>query len=352
MVSNSPIDHVIESASYVNEHSKFVKINNDKILEFIKNINKDEYEAKSSVVQFPLNFSNAQQEANFWFTLDLINFGSGFRKELHELSGRGAYETICYGLFGMFLSQSGNLSAKFLGGLSLNEVGSYFSIPAQVEFELQPGIYSYKDSPLKPLILKIQKVLKESSEAMEELGYKDFGEFIWKITDPKSTQQPPLASEFIEKILDKIPAFRDTATLGDHKIYIYKKVQLLAADLYRRFKDTIPDRFGFQDVDKITVFTDNVLPAVLRHFGILQVDPELETEINESKELQSGSQKEVELRVQAIQACLVIINVANQSSETSFIKNSMKLDYYLWTKGKDESIRKFERHICKDTVYY
>jgi hypothetical protein len=71
-------------------------------------------------------------------TIDLINFGSGFRNELHAscqrvrssaeyppffgfLITQGAYETIQYGIINLFLSRS-NLDARVLTSLSLTDV--------------------------------------------------------------------------------------------------------------------------------------------------------------------------------------------------------------------------------------
>ncbi|EGC29356.1 hypothetical protein DICPUDRAFT_51328 [Dictyostelium purpureum] len=354
MVSDNPLQQVRESAKWVSEHADNVKIDPIAINEFLTNLKKDEYDSKSSTVIFPLNFSTPKHEVNFWFILDLINFGSGFRKELHEASKRGAYETICYGLFGMYLSQSGNLSANFLNKLSLNEISSFFSIPIIEEYEMQPGIYTCRDTPLKPLALKIQQVLKESSEVMLELGFDSFADFVWKITDPVKTAQKGgcLASNFVKELVTKIPAFNDQVKYKDHNVFIFKKAQLLAADLNRRFKDSESARFNFTDIDQITVFTDNVLPAVLRKFGILKLSKELEEKLDNGGELLPGND-EVELRVQAIQASIEIVEMSKTRPD-NFIKNSLELDYYLWTKGKDESFRnefRDENNFVQDDLF-
>lgn len=53
--------------------------------------------------------------------LDLINFGSGFRNELHNSAGRGAYDTMTYGVLGLHLSK-GWLTAKLMAEITLAEV--------------------------------------------------------------------------------------------------------------------------------------------------------------------------------------------------------------------------------------
>eukprot|EP01133_Synstelium_polycarpum_P019351 gene19351-23169_t len=345
------LGHVAQSAQWMSENSKSVSIDYDMIDKFISELSQDEYESMSSHVQFPLNFADHKQEVTFWFILDLINIGSGYRRELHAVSERGAYETICYGLFGMFLSQSGKLDNKFLSSMSIHEVSSYFNIPVSVEVEHQPCIYKYIDSPLKPLVVNIHHILRESAEICTLLGFQDFGSLVYKYTEP--ALEGPSAAALVSQLVNLFPAFADrTVYTGGQQLAIYKKAQLLAADLYRRFKDVIPERFNFTDINDLTVFTDNVLPAVLRKLNILTItDATLAAQIDAGTELAPGDQ-EAELRVLAIHASRSIVNRAHLINPNHFIVNDVKLDYYLWTKGKDAAFRTFERHYTKQTLFY
>ncbi|KAI9916591.1 hypothetical protein PsorP6_018205 [Peronosclerospora sorghi] len=58
---------------------------------------------------------------------ELLNFGSGFRKNLHKYVERGAHDTIVFGLIGMYISVP-KLDAQFLQHLSIDLVASYFVI--------------------------------------------------------------------------------------------------------------------------------------------------------------------------------------------------------------------------------
>ena len=70
-------------------------------------------------------------------------------------------------------------------------------------------------------------------------------------------------------------AFHDVAMYHGHEVVLMKKVQLLAGDLYKRFCNELPAIFEFCDITNVTVFVDNVLPAVLRFFGVLRLSPKL-----------------------------------------------------------------------------
>jgi len=95
-----------------------------------------------------------------------------------------------------------------------------------------------------------------------------------------------------------------------------------------------------------------VLPAVLRKFGILELTPKLALHIDSRADLVT-SDDEIELRVLAIVASNIIINRIKSLNKFSSLKiNSLVLDYYLWTKGKDPEFRAIERHYTKDTFFF
>jgi len=164
----------------------------------------------------------------------------------------------------------------------------------------------------------------------------------------------PLASFLIENLVQAFPAFNDKATYDGKEIFLYKKVQLLCADLHRRFGNE-DKRFNFKDVDQLTVFTDNVVPAVLRKMGMMKLSEKFAQRIDEGKTLPPGPQ-EIELRAIAIQVSDEIVRKGREkfkdNLEISSLFNSIHLDYYLWMTGKDPEFRKVERHYTKDTVYY
>lgn len=234
-----------------------------------------------------------EDHVNFLSILNLINFGSGYRKELHSATNRGAYETILYGsitllhifhcahhlfffldflVLSMHLSQD-KLDASFLSKLTNYEVATYFTIPLVSETEVQPGLHSVIPHPLKVLADLITKVLNESGQILKQQNARNFADWIFQMMAVGQVT----ASALVTKLVATFPAFRDVAMYKGQEVLILKKVQLLVGDLYREFaeKDT---RFHFPDIDQLTVFTDNVLPAVLRkvfdvfHFVLFELN--------------------------------------------------------------------------------
>ena len=113
--------------------------------------------------------------------------------------------------------------------------------------------------------------------------------------------------------------------------------------------------FRFPDVDRLTVFSDNVLPAVLRELGIVRVAPAVLERITVGEPLKAAEQADTELRAAAIVACEEIVKLA-KSDEFAVLGlgdlTSMVLDYYVWRVGKEPRFRSVPRHSTKDTIFY
>jgi hypothetical protein len=97
-----------------------------------------------------------------------------------------------------------------------------------------------------------------------------------------------------------LAGFRDHAVYKGHQVFIYKRAQIFVADLWGAFKGQ--GLGGFKDIASITMFADYVVPAVLRHWGILTCSQALVKMLDSLQELPSGSEEEVELRACTITA--------------------------------------------------
>lgn len=84
--------------------------------------------------------------------------------------------------------------------------------------------------------------------------------------------------------------------------------------------------------------------------GILVLDKELSEFVDAGKDLVSGD-TEVELRVCAIEASERMVAAIREVYPEKKV-NSMELDYFLWTIGKDPLYRSTERHYTKNKIFY
>jgi hypothetical protein len=99
----------------------------------------------------------------------------------------------------------------------------------------------------------------------------------------------------------------------------HKRPQIAANDL------ALAGVAAFTDLDRLTVFADNVLPHVLRCDGVLSYAPELAARIDAGEELAHGSREEIELRACAVHACEQLASAADIAPRT--------LDNWLWHRG-------------------
>jgi hypothetical protein len=116
----------------------------------------------------------------------------------------------------------------------------------------------------------------------------------------------------------------------------YKKAQIAAADL--ALAGVVP----FGDVDRLTIFADNLVPHVLRCDGVLVYDARLAAHIDAGRLLRMGPQ-EREIRACAVHACEQIAGRLGVPPAT--------LDHWLWNRGQAPAYKARPRHRCR-TVFY
>ncbi|KAK2746970.1 hypothetical protein FQN57_002542 [Myotisia sp. PD_48] len=102
------------------------------------------------------------------------------------------------------------------------------------------------------------------------------------------------AAALVVLLAENFPCFRDEARFDGKKVRLYKRAQILVADLWACFQGE--DYGEFHDIDKITMFADYRIPQMLNQMGCLLYSPPLESHIRQLKMLSSGSVRELELR--------------------------------------------------------
>lgn len=94
--------------------------------------------------------------------------------------------------------------------------------------------------------------------------------------------------------------FRDHTVYKGHQVFLYKRAQIFAADLWGAFKG---QGYGeFTDVGAITIFADYIVPAVLQQLGVLRYSSSLASNVENQNEIGSGTEEEIELRACSVYA--------------------------------------------------
>ncbi|KAJ3105658.1 hypothetical protein HDU96_008476 [Phlyctochytrium bullatum] len=332
-------------------------LDDDRPQAFLENLPLELYQtlSKNDAAALPIRFETLEQEINFLALFYLLNFGSGWRQELHKAVGRGAFDTIRFGMMSMHISGQ-KLNAAFLRDIRAPDVASFFDLPftEDVPHPTMAGVTLSKPHPLRPFIENLTKVMNETGQFLAQNGYAaGLGAFILDITKPVDGS-PRSTSDVVESLARGIPGFRDMGTYQGKDIFIFKKVQLLVSSLSRRFSSTDPKRFAFSGTELLTIGADNVIPRVLGALDILKFSPEIERMIEEQVDFGLAGMDWV-LRGAAIEAAERIVEKARIAFEAQTLSVEIKtveLESYLWMLGKESQYRPLKRPVNKQTSFY
>jgi hypothetical protein len=116
----------------------------------------------------------------------------------------------------------------------------------------------------------------------------------------------------------------------------YKRAQIVPNDL------ALAGIAEFHDLERLTIFADNLVPHVLRVDGVLRYDDALARRID-TGELLTPGEEEREIRGCAVHACELLgaeLGVAPRI-----------LDTWLWNRGQEARYKAVPRHRTR-TVFY
>jgi hypothetical protein len=132
--------------------------------------------------------------------------------------------------------------------------------------------------------------------------------------------------------------FEDSSVYGELTIPFLKRAQIAAADL------AAAGVAEFHDLERLTMFADNLVPHVLRLDGVLSFDRELVARIGRGELLAHGSAEEVEIRACAVHA-VELLTAARRGSRAS------EIDKLLWHRGQGAGYKSSPRHRSRCTAY-
>jgi hypothetical protein len=116
----------------------------------------------------------------------------------------------------------------------------------------------------------------------------------------------------------------------------YKRAQIVPANL------ALAGVAGFDDLDRLTIFADNLVPHVLRCDGVLVYDARLAAHIDAGRLLRPGPQ-EHEIRACALHACELLSARLTVAPRV--------LDNWLWNRGQSADHKALPRHRCRCVFY-
>ena len=259
----------------------------------------------------------------FVLTLDAINFGSGYFPLLRKRPGLSGYFTIAASLNDQF-KEHRPLSAQRLARLTAEDCTKMFG----QDFDNEP----------------IRELMQLFAAALNDLGRCLLDRFDGSFTG--LVEAAGSSAERLVQLLVEMPYLNDVEPYNGLEVPFYKRAQLTAADLSVAFEGKGPGHFD--DLDRLTIFADNLVPHVLRTDGVLLYEEALAARIDSERLIPSGSIEEVEIRACAVHAVELL---TKELRRTGHDVTAMGLDYLLWNRGQQPYYKARPRHRTR-TVFY
>ena len=286
-------DRVREECRFIAENARFVSIDLDRLVELEP--------GPPPALDAERHYLEGAPEdvADYMLVLDTINFGSGWFPTLRKRPGCSGYFTVAASLTDHF-RRSGAWSAAELRALKGSDVAGVLG--QEPDHELM-GLYA---------------------EALRDLGrFLEARRALDLVGDARGS-----AERLASMLAAGMPFFDDRG--------FWKRAQITPNDL------ALAGVAEFNDLDRLTIFADNLVPHVLRVDGVLRYDPGLAARIDAGELLPPGKE-EREIRGCAVHACELISERLEMPARL--------LDTALWNRGQAPRYKSVPRHRTR-TVFY
>ncbi|HEX3872541.1 MAG TPA: queuosine salvage family protein [Solirubrobacteraceae bacterium] len=237
--------------------------------------------------------------AAYILLLDSINFGSGWFPTIRKRAGCSGYTTIAWALADRFRMYGAYTNAE-LRTISVPDLADTLGQPADHEL----------------IALYAQAV-------------RGLGRFLGRRPALELVDSCDRSADRLARTLAAgMPMFADRG--------FFKRAQIVAADL------ALAGVAEFDDLDRLTIFADNLVPHVLRCDGVLVYDGSLAARIDAGRPLPTGG-VEREIRACAVHACELLSAALGVPPRV--------LDNWLWNRGHGARYKSLPRHRCRCVFY-
>ena len=318
----SPCERVRRAAAEVSRRARFVRIDPAGIGALAERLAREAPPTPDYDTEHHHRGSPASTLA-FNLTLDSINFGSGWFPLLRKPPGLSGYFTVATGIKRRF-DEKGPWSAAELGEIGARELAALLGQDLAVA--------------------EVRELMELFAEALRDLGAWLGRRFGGRFEGP--VEEAAGSAERLAELLAEMPFYRDVERYDELDVPFYKRAQIVPSDLALAFGG---EGFGrFRDLERLTIFADNLVPHVLRCERVLVYAPELLARIDAGELLAAGSPEEVEIRAGGVHATeLLVAAIRARGGRTC----ARELDQILWTRGQDPRIKAYPRHRTRCTFY-
>jgi hypothetical protein len=251
--------------------------------------------------------ADLETRSGFSLQLNAINFGSGWFPTLRKPPGLSGFRTVEAGL-----RRHGPWSAAALARIERAEIAAVMG-----------------QDPDHVLMGHFERHLRELGTRTRD---EHDGAFLALARAGEGS------AEALASHLSGWDSWRDVSPYDGADVPFFKRAQIAAADL------ALADIAPADDLHRLTLFADNLVPHVLRIDGVLEFDDGLVARIEAGTLLEHDSAEEVEIRACALHAVELLVAAHGATTATA-------VDYVLWNRGAEPRYKARPRHRAPCTQY-
>lgn len=316
------LDSIRLACAQVADRARLVHIDRDRLATYATSL------PAEPLASIPLDprfhfLGQPHETVAYVLTLDTVNFGSGYFPHLRKRDALSGYFTIALSLKEHF-DAHGPPTARDLVRLTPADCARIFG---------QEGI----EGPAQELMALFARALQDLGSFLLR---RFQGEFVALVEAAGGS------AERLVALLAEMPLFRDVASYQGTEVPFYKRAQIAASDL----ATALPGHplGSFVDLDRLTMFADNLVPHVLRLDGVLRYEESLVERIERGELIAAGSPEEVEIRACAVYAVELLVAERRRAGRPLAAR---EIDHYLWHRGQQPFYKARPRHRTR-TVFY
>lgn len=307
-------DRIRSGCFTVMENNPYVKINYDKLDEFIKEIKCDDLENWLLYNPYNLLDLGIEKIINFLLFFEAINysFWGSIKWSIETDDGiKDGSDALLYAML-KYVRESGKVD---FGDLSLDEFKKI--LKGNVEI---------------PLLEERYRTIVQISEIVKKKMNGNFYNYIKDIRDDIS---------LFEVIVNNFPSFKDERMYEDKTIYFYKLAQLLTSDILH-----VRERLEKIEIDcsHLIGCADYKIPQTLRALEIMSYSSELSELVDQKCEIEVSSLYEVSIR-----ASQLVVNNYIKNKLDNFDAIDINDFLFLYSKKVKNIVKPY--HLCRNVNY-
>ena len=303
--------------SYVTKVAKHVKINYDKLNEYICKIEVIKGDSWLNNIGFNLDKLTKEQMINFLLIYHSIGF-SYFGTPKWNIHYNGKNYDGALGLIASFAKSFEKsydmLDFNYLKNLSYDDFKLFLAGNIEI-----PMLYE-----------RYQNVINTANSVLENMN----GNFYNYVKEIKEDVQ------LFDIIIDNFKSYEDKSIYKNKQIHFYKRAQLLVSDILHfllKFSNDI-------SYTNLIGAADYKIPQVLRDFGILEYDDVLSYYVDNQKLIPKDSQAEIEIRASTLYV------IASITHKLNFKYASFDINDTIWQASQKNKCMK-PYHRTRTTAY-